>query len=57
MHQPQIIDFDHEAKLGPMATPSSWRPCWKIVNYKGIPPSSSRATVIVLDQNFQSVWV
>ena len=57
MHQPQIIDFDHEAKLLPNGDTVVLAAVPKIVNYKGNPTKFIGAMVIVLDQNFQPVWV
>jgi hypothetical protein len=57
MHQPQILDFDHEAKLLPNGNTVVLASMPKIVNYKGSPTRFIGAMVIVLDQNFQPVWV
>ncbi len=57
MHQPQILDFDHEAKLLPNGDTVVLASTPKIVNYKGRPTKFIGAMVIVLDQNFQPVWV
>ena len=57
MHQPQILDFDHEAKLLPNGDTVVLASTPKIVNYKGSPTKFIGAMVIVLDQNFQPVWV
>ena len=57
MHQPQILDFDHEAKLLPNGDTVVLASTPKIVNYKGKPTKFIGDMVIVLDQNFQPVWV
>ena len=57
MHQPQIIDFDHEAKLLPNGDTVVLASTPKTVNYKGKPTRFIGDMVIVLDQNFQPVWV
>ena len=57
MHQPQILDFDHEAKLLPNGDTVVLAATPKIVNYKGRATKFIGNMVIVLDQNFQPVWV
>ena len=57
MHQPQILDFDHEAKLLPNGDTVVLASTPKIVNYKGKATRFNGNMVIVLDQNFQPVWV
>ena len=57
MHQPQILDFDHEAKLLPNGDTVVLASTPKIVNYKGKATKFIGDMVIVLDQNFQPVWV
>ena len=57
MHQPQIIDFDHEAKLLPNGDTVVLASTPKTVNYKGKPTRFIGDMVIVLDQNFQVAWV
>ena len=57
MHQPQILDFDHEAKLLPNGDTVVLASTPKTVNYKGRPTKFIGDMVIVLDQNFQPVWV
>ena len=57
MGQPQILDFDHEAKLLPNGDTVVLASTPKIVNYKGKPTRFNGDLVIVLDQNFQPVWV
>jgi hypothetical protein len=57
MGQPQILDFDHEAKLLPNGDTVVLGSTPKIVNYKGSPTKFIGDLVIVLDQNFQPVWV
>ena len=57
MGQPQIIDFDHEAKLLPNGDTVVIASTPKIVNYKGKPTKFTGDLVIVLDQNFQVSWV
>jgi arylsulfate sulfotransferase len=57
MHKPQIIDFDHEAKLLPDGDTVVLASTPKTVNYKGKATKFIGDMVIVLDQNFQPVWV
>ena len=57
MHQPQILDFDHEAKLLPNGDTVVLASTPKIVNYKGRQTRFIGDLVIVLDQNFHPVWV
>ena len=57
MHQPQIIDFDHEAKLLPNGDTVVLASTPKVVNYRGRATRFIGDMVIVLDQNFQPVWV
>jgi arylsulfate sulfotransferase len=57
MHQPQILDFDHEAKLLPNGDTVVLASTPKIVKYKGRSTKFIGNMVIVLDQNFQPVWV
>ena len=53
MHQPQILEFDHEAKLLPNGDTVVIATTPKTVNYKGKPTRFIGDMVIVLDQNFQ----
>ncbi len=57
MGQPQIIDFDHEAKLLPNGDTVVIASTQKIVRYKGRPTKFTGDMVLVLDQNFQVSWV
>jgi hypothetical protein len=57
MHQPQILDFDHEAKLLPNGDTVVLASTPKTVNYRGRNTRFIGDMVIVLDQNFQPVWV
>jgi arylsulfate sulfotransferase len=57
MHQPKILDFDHEAKLLPNGDTVVIASTPKTVNYKGKATKFIGDLVIVLDQNFQPVWV
>ncbi len=57
MGQPQIIDFDHEAKLLPNGDTAVIASTQKIVNYKGKPTKFTGDMVLVLNQNFQVSWV
>ena len=57
MHQPQILDFDHEAKLLPNGDTVVVASTPKTVNYKGRPTRFIGNMVIVLDQNFHPTWV
>jgi len=57
MHQPKILDFDHEAKLLPNGDTVVIGSTPKIVNYKGRATRFIGDEVIVLDQNLQPVWV
>ncbi len=56
-HQPQIVDFDHEAKLLPNGDTVVIASTPKIVNYKGRPTKFNGDMVIVLNQNLQVTWV
>ena len=55
MHKPQILDFDHEAKLLPNGDTVVLGTTPKTVNYKGKPTKFIGDMVIVLDQNLQPV--
>jgi hypothetical protein len=57
MRQPQIIAFDHEAKLLPNGSSVVLASAPKIVNFKGKPTKFIGNMVVVLDQNSQPVWV
>ena len=57
MGQPQIIDFDHEAKLLPNGDTAVIASTQKTVNYKGKPTKFTGDMVLVLNQNFQVSWV
>jgi hypothetical protein len=57
MHQPQILDFDHEAKLLPNGDTVVLASTPKTVNYKGKATKFIGDMVIVLGQNLQPVWV
>ncbi len=57
MHQPRILEFDHEAKLLPNGDTVVVATTPKTVNYKGRPTRFVGDLVIVLDQNFHPVWV
>ncbi len=56
-HQPQIIDFDHEAKLLPNGDTVVLASTPQVVSYHGAPTKYIGELVIVLDQNFQVAWV
>jgi arylsulfate sulfotransferase len=55
--RPQIIDFDHEAKLLPNGGIAVIASTQKTVNYKGNATRFTGDMVIVLDQNLQVTWV
>ncbi len=57
MGQPQIIDFDHEAKLLPNGDTVVLASTQKTVKYKGKSTKFTGNLVLVLDQNFQVSWV
>ncbi len=57
MGQPQIIDFDHEAKLLPNGDTVVIASTQKTVKYKGRSTKFTGDMVLVLDQNFQVSWV
>jgi arylsulfate sulfotransferase len=57
MHQPQILEFDHEAKTLPNGNTVILATTAKTVNYKGKATKFVGNLVIVLDQNLQPVWV
>jgi hypothetical protein len=57
MRQPQILDFDHEAKLLPNGNTVVLASVPKAVNFHGRPTKFIGNMVIVMDQNFQPVWV
>jgi arylsulfate sulfotransferase len=57
MHQPKILDFDHEAKLLPNGDTVVLASTPKTVSYKGKLTKFIGDMVIVLDQNLQPVWV
>jgi arylsulfate sulfotransferase len=57
MHKPQILDFDHEAKLLPNGDTVVLASTPKTVDYKGKATKFIGDLVIVMDQNFQPVWV
>ncbi len=57
LHKPQILDFDHEAKLLPNGDTVVIASTPKVVNYHGTPTRFVGALVIVLNQNFQVSWV
>jgi hypothetical protein len=57
VHQPQILDFDHEAKLLPNGDTVVIASTPKTVDYRGKPTRFIGDMVIVLDQNFHPVWV
>ena len=57
MRKPQILDFDHEAKLLPNGDTVVLASTPKTVDYKGRPTKFIGNMVIVLDQNFQPAWV
>jgi Arylsulfotransferase (ASST) len=56
MHQPQIIAFDHEAKLLPNGDTVVLASAPKIVSYRGTATKFIGNVVIVMDQNLQPVW-
>ena len=56
LHQPPILDFDHEAKLLPNGDTVVLGVTQKTVNYMGKPTKFSGDMVIVLNQNFQVTW-
>ena len=55
--RPQILDFDHEAKLLPNGDTAVLASTQKIINVKGTPTTYVGDMVIVLDKNFQVSWV
>jgi arylsulfate sulfotransferase len=57
LHQPRIIDFDHEAKLLPNGDTAVVASTPEIADYKGTPTRFVGDLVIVLNQNFQVNWV
>jgi hypothetical protein len=57
LHQPKILDFDHEAKLLPNGDTVVIASTPRVVNYRGRRTKFIGDMVIVLDQNFQPVWV
>jgi hypothetical protein len=57
MRKPRIIAFDHEAKLLPNGDTVVLASAPKTVNYQGRPTRFIGNLVIVLDQNYQVVWV
>jgi hypothetical protein len=57
MHEPQVIEIDHEAKLLPNGDTVVIGTTPKTVNYSGKSTQFVGNLVIVLDQNFQPVWV
>ena len=57
MHQPRILEFDHEAKLLPNGDTVVIGTTPKTVDYKGKATRFVGDMVIVLDQNFHPVWV
>jgi hypothetical protein len=57
MHEPQILDFDHEAKLLPNGDTAVIGTTPKTVDYKGKSTKFIGDLVVVLDPNFQPVWV
>jgi hypothetical protein len=57
MGQPQIIDFDHEAKLLPNGDTAVIASTQKTVKYKGRPTEFTGDMVLVLNQNFPVSWV
>ncbi len=57
IHQPQILEFDHEAKLLPNGDTVIIGTTPKTVDYKGKATRFVGDMVIVLGQNFQPVWV
>ncbi len=57
LHRPQIIDFDHEAKILPNGDTVVLASTQKTVDYKGKPTKFTGDLAIVLDQNFQVSWV
>ena len=57
MHQPQILEFDHEAKLLPNGDTVVVGTTPKTVEYKGRRTRFVGDLVTVLDQNFHPVWV
>jgi hypothetical protein len=57
MHQPQILEFDHEAKLLPNGDTVVIGTTPKVVDYHGKATKFVGNLVIVLDPNFQPVWV
>ncbi len=56
LDRPQIIDFDHEAKLLPNGDTAVIAATRKTVDYKGKPTRFTGNMVLVLDQNFQVAW-
>jgi arylsulfate sulfotransferase len=57
MHQPRILEFDHEAKLLPNGDTVVIGTTPRIVNYRGKATRFVGDLVIVLDPNFHPVWV
>ena len=57
MHQPRILEFDHEAKVLPNGDTVVIGTTPKTVDYKGRATRFVGDMVIVLDQNLHPVWV
>ncbi len=57
LHQPSILDFDHEARLLPNGDTAVIASTAQVVNYQGTPTKFIGDMVLVLDQNFQVSWV
>lgn len=57
MRQPRIVAFDHEAKLLPNGNTVMIASAPQVVRYKGRATKFMGNLVIVLDQNFNPVWV
>jgi hypothetical protein len=56
MHKPQLLDFDHEAKLLPNGDTVLVGITPKTVEYQGKPTKFNGDMVVVLDQNFHVKW-
>ncbi len=56
LHKPQIIDFDHEAKLLPNGDTAVIASTQKVVNYNGSPTKFTGDMVLVLNSNMQVTW-
>ncbi len=57
LHQPKIIEFDHEAKILPNGDTAVIATTPRVVNYRGKSTKFVGDMVLVLDQNFHPTWV